>query len=524
MALAQEASPSLYQSTTQRRLQDYEHALSCRTYRPFIYPWDSLPALWLLIALLAFARLPDYIVSYLRLPTSILILGHCVYVGRSCRTIGFAGGYGIGLAAMWGCIMTVTLLLIKDLRTDFQRLEVKANKGAPSNEKKSNGSATGVSNSTEVQAGELKKRKDALTDQSTTAQTKHDATPSHRLTWSGCPSSFGRSCDWTVDLVTSFRGVNWNFRNHGLPALPSTITVESHSCSSTALHQIQLAALRDFLLYYILTDIVKYFVIQDPYFLGLAPLTSPSPYALLQPYPTLTRFLRLILALSSTHIVLALIFTLSPLLFPLLPQDFTRVPLHHASMYPPLFSPLFSTISHSGLAGFWGKCWHQMFRFGISQPGIYITKQLNLPPKGDVARAVQVLTAFFLSGCIHASASYTSFPPNGNVSRPVSGPLAFFLLQAVGVLLQRWLARIVKNNSFPESMRKVGNAGYVILWLYFTGPLLADDFARAGVWLFEPLPVSIVRGYMGEGWWKWGGRWVGWSETEEWWLKGVAVY
>lgn len=265
-------------------------------------------------------------------------------------------------------------------------------------------------------------------------------------------------------------------------------------------------------------------MIQDPYFLGLAPLTTPSPYTFLEPHPILTRFLRLVLALSFTHIALALIFTLSPIIFPLLPQSLTRVPLRHSAMYPPLFSPLFSTISHSGLAGFWGKCWHQMFRFGISQPGLYITKHFDLTPKGDAARAVQVFVAFFLSGCIHASAGYTSFPPSGNVSRSFSGPLCFFLMQAVGVLLQSWIGRMVKSRSFPDMVRKVGSAGYVVLWLYFTGPLLADDFARVGVWLFEPLPVSFVRGLIGQGWWKWGGRWAGWSPREEWWLKGLAVY
>ena len=523
MAPAQDTNPSLYESTTQRRLQDYEHTLNNETYRPFTYPWDSLPALWLLLALFIFPRLPGHVVHYLRIPTLLLILGHCIYVGRSCRTIGFAGGYGIGLAAMWGCIMTVTLLLVKDLKTDFQRLEVRPSQDSSNNEQHSNGSATGMAERSKGQAGALKNRKDR-NEPAAIEDNKDKETPSYRLAWSGCPSSLGHSLDWTIDLVTSFRGVNWNFRNHGLPALPSDITQQSHAFSSTATREIQLTGLRDFLVYYLLTDIVKYLVIQDPYFLGLAPLTTPSPYAILQPHPTLTRLLRLILALSSTHIVLALIFTLSPIIFPLIPQQLTGIPLRHPAMYPPLFSPLFSTISHSGLAGFWGKCWHQMFRFGISQPGLHVTKRYDLPPKGDLARAVQVVTAFFLSGCIHASASYTSFPPNGSVSKPLSGPLTFFLLQAVGVLLQSWIARMVETKSFPEMVRKVANASYVLLWLYFTGPLLADDFARAGVWLFEPVPVSFVRGLMGEGWWKWGGRWAGWSEREEWWLKGLAVY
>jgi hypothetical protein len=61
-------------------------------------------------------------------------------------------------------------------------------------------------------------------------------------------------------------------------------------------------------------------------------------------------------------------------------------------------------------------------------------------------------------------------------------------------------------------------------WLALTGPLLVDDFARCGVWLFEPVPVSLVRGLTGQGWWCWGGRWVGWWQGRYWWETGIAIY
>ena len=514
----------LYESTNQRRLQDYYNALENGTYRAFIYPWDSISAVCLLLALLVFPRLPDRVVRNLRFPTFVLILGHCAYVGRTCRTIGFAGGYGIGLAAMWGCIMTVALLLIKDLKTDFQRLEARVADLRGQKAVEANGSAIAKgSMGFNGSDGEMRRRKDVPSTESFSEMKRKDG-EEFKLSWQGLPSTFWHSLDWSVDLMTSFRGINWNFRNLNLGPLSPTITKHPHPSSSPALRQIQLTALRDFLLYYLLLDLAKSIGVQDPYFLGLAPLSSPSPYHLLHPYPTLTRILRLLLAMSATHITLAFIFTLSPLIFPLLPQQLTRTPLHHPAMYPPFFSPLFPTIARSGLAGFWGKCWHQMFRFGISQPGIYLTKRLQLPPVSEAARAVQMLTAFFLSGCIHASASYTSFPPNGNVSRPISGPLAFFLLQAIGILVQSWIARAMNSKSFPGMVRRVGNALFAVVWLYFTGPLLADDFARCGVWLFEPIPISFVRGLRGEGWWKWGGQWAGLSQREEWWLKGLAIY
>jgi hypothetical protein len=91
--------------------------------------------------------------------------------------------------------------------------------------------------------------------------------------------------------------------------------------------------------------------------------------------------------------------------------------------------------------------------------------------------------------------------------------------------LQTYLSqRLCKVYAFPTSIRRTTNVCFVAFWLYTTGPFLTDDFARSGVWLFEPLPVSFMRGLTGQGWWKWGGRWAGWSDRPEWWLKGIAVY
>ena len=518
-------SLSLYETTTQARLQKYESHLQRRTYRPFIYPWDSLPVLWLLLALLIFPRLPQHILKYTRLPVCLLIFGHCIYVGRSCRTIGFAGGYGIGLAAMWGCIASIGLLGLKDLRKDFERLEVRSALRSSKDQAQTNGTVN-VSRPLPGGPGDIRKRKGAATGENGTSKSTINATRYDQLVWTKCPSSLYESIDFCLDLVTSFRGTNWNFRNPTIPPLPSNITSNAYPPPLSAINKIRLTALRDFTLLYITVDLVKSLAIRDPYFLGLAPLSSPSPFALLRPHTTLTRFTRLLLSAIATNTTLNLIFTLSPLLFPLIPQlqHLTRTPLQHPAMYPPYSHPLIPTIVQSGLAGFWGKFWHQLFRYGISQPGLYITTKLKLERKSAAARAIQVFIAFSLSGCIHAAASYTSFPPAANVSRPISGPWMFFVLQALGIVVSDGFCQVVKSKRFPLLVRQLGNILFTGLWLYCTGPLLADDFARCGVWLFEPLPVSFARGAMGEGWWKWGGRWAGWSGREEWWMRGLAVY
>ncbi|TKA71366.1 hypothetical protein B0A49_04375 [Cryomyces minteri] len=46
----------------------------------------------------------------------------------------------------------------------------------------------------------------------------------------------------------------------------------------------------------------------------------------------------------------------------------------------------------------------------------------------------------------------------------------------------------------PKVFWKVVNFAFVHVWFYYTSPLLVDDFAKGGIWLFEPIPISPLRG------------------------------
>ena len=61
-------------------------------------------------------------------------------------------------------------------------------------------------------------------------------------------------------------------------------------------------------------------------------------------------------------------------------------------------------------------------------------------------------------------------------------------------------------------------------WLWWTFSPLADDFARGGLWLLEPLPVSPLRGLLfGSGeLWRWYGPYIGWYTGQEWWESGLS--
>lgn len=75
--------------------------------------------------------------------------------------------------------------------------------------------------------------------------------------------------------------------------------------------------------------------------------------------------------------------------------------------------------------------------------------------------------------------------------------------------------------------RAAGNFAFTFTWLYCTSPLLIDDFARGGVWLFQPVAVSPLRalgyGEPGDSWWCWENVRISWYTGKHWWERGIAL-
>lgn len=178
----------------------------------------------------------------------------------------------------------------------------------------------------------------------------------------------------------------------------------------------------------------------------------------------------------------------------------------------------------------WSTWWHQMFRYGISEPSRMLVKKFDINPRGQLARVIQLSVAFGLTAGIHASASSTTF--SVIPGRP-SQPFIFFMSQAAGILIQTALSRFLnKLVEFPKILRQMGNFGFAFVFLWYVGPYLSDDFARCQIWLFEPVPVSIFRGLgfgPGDCWIPWlqfseGGKWLGWWNGGHWYNSGLALF
>ena len=160
--------------------------------------------------------------------------------------------------------------------------------------------------------------------------------------------------------------------------------------------------------------------------------------------------------------------------------------------------------------------------FGISEPSRCLISKFRLNPRGSLARILQVTIAFALSGSLHAAGSYTQFAD----TKPLR-PFLFFMVQGLGSLGQRTVTRSLGTKNLPQWLRRTGNGLFVLIWAYYTGPLLADDFARGGIWLFEPLPFSLFRGLglgsQEDGFNCWHGKWFRLWNRGRWWERGFAI-
>lgn len=195
--------------------------------------------------------------------------------------------------------------------------------------------------------------------------------------------------------------------------------------------------------------------------------------------------------------------SLSPVAFPGLSLAFPKasrplasVPLDAPWLYSAAFGPFVESVINHGLAGCWGQCWHQLFRFGFTSTARWALSLLpvDLAPSPQVRRIVMAFLAFLVSGTIHGCGSYTQ---HAN-TKPLSGPFLYFVLQPAGVAIQDVFSKAVLpkicRRELPQWLRRAANFMFAYSWLMGSGSLIADDLARGGVWLTEPIPISLLRG------------------------------
>ena len=545
-------------ATAHQLLKQYEiqfdKDLAAGNIRNFIYPWDTIGEAIVLLYLL----IPIQSTSFRRYGAIFAWTFNflfSIYVIRYCRCRSMAPAFGLGLIKAWSILWTSTMILVYDCKTDFRRIETvnrpkdKGNPKGNPNGRPASQISTAIEQSSPL---ELRQRYPESPRQHSQTSDNHPSesnTQHHgRLAWRPYPtSSLLQRIDWVLDLYTNFRGMTWNWRISGPPPLPDWVQDElagrslSHPArerfvvgrDSTTMYlnlrDLLVARAKTFVIGYFTADALKTLMMHDPYFLlGDHTLSAPGflPYVI-RSSPFLVQSYRLLVTMTMMYTALHTVFDLAPLFFAGLLGPKVIGVRGEPWVYPDTYGSFF-IILEKGLAGWWGGWWHQTFRFAFESVAKHISRELGYKPSSLFAKAVQLVVAFSLSGCLHGCGSFTQL----GRTFPLRGAFFFFLLQSLGIILQMsfWngLKRLGVVERTPKVLRQTMNFVFAHAWLYFTAPLICDDFARGGIWLFEPVPISPLRGLgfgvKGTGWWCWQGfPWLHWHQGKHWWQTGLVL-
>lgn len=533
----------------------YQHLIDSGGYTPFLYPWATVGAAVILVYLLIDHRRSPTLQAF-RFPLFAFLCAFSAWSMINLKARSSAGAYGVGLVQSWGTLWTGAIMFFNDCQADFRRIEraeavtgeIPKADGKAGNRSLTNGS------SDKQGVEEIDSQSTGQHEQISTAG---PAQRTGKLMWQSYPAHpFVERLDWIADVFCNFRGVGWSFETNGIPPPPDFVEHELYGSTRSSRQSttpnpnttVSRTGLRRFhnrvllfkdivvrlLIGALILDTIKCLMHHDAYFWGY--MDAPPPawlYAYIQILnqptlgPVLTKSYRLLLSLFGIYTALHEIFRLGPLFFSALlgPTSFLRI-RGEAWMNPPDAFGSFSAVFEKGLAGWWGSFWHQMFRFAFEAPASRVLEFLHVEKKSQTGKFLGLVIAFFLSGCLHACGSYTQLGD----TRPLRGPFMFFQWQTVGVVGQMVLAKQMERAGVLERMptwiRQMTNFVVTIVWLYWTAPLLVDDFAKGGVWLFEPLAFSPLRA-LGFGaaddksWDLWYGL-IFWHRGKHWWDTGLA--
>ena len=467
---------------------------------PFLYPWAGLGA-FLVIGYMLIDHRDNALLKSLRYHVFALMCSFQIWVILTNRARHPAAAFGVGLLSAWGVLWVSTIMIVNDCQTDFKRVDRKDAKGSANKlVAEMNGSAANGALSHSFSGSSKSKGDRSL------------STLPAGYGWQSCPTSFIERLDWILDAFCNFRGVGWDWQTSTVPSLSADIAQTADSSSGIRRFVDRRALLKQtfqsLVVGYLILDLIKVMMHHDAYFWGYMDAAPPSwlPTFVSSSF-VLVRSYRLLISLGGMYFALWEIFKLGPAFFVGVLGPRWIGTRGEPWMNPPDMYGSFRCVLDNGLAAWWGGWWHQTFRVAFNAHSRRLLEWLRIDGRSEKGKIIGIITAFFLSGCLHACASYTQL----GETRPLMGPMRFFMLQPAGILFQMWSNRQLNSlgvgERSPKLMKQLANFVYVHVWFYFTGPILVDDFAKGGVWLYEPIAISLSRG-LGFGakddtWWCW---------------------
>ena len=432
-------STPTYASTIYHHRLNFHQQCELQQISPFVIPADISNYILLIVYLMLMRKLP----CFSKIPVFLAIVTLSVLSLHSSRTLGLAYGVLVGISSSLCVVLSANLLFLHEPAVDFKRV-IAFN---------SNSNHNGDSE------GEEKR-------------------------WQNMPNSAYKRLFWILDLVGSLRALHWSHgqrQNH----------VSAGTCKMHPNHTSLRRNVCKLLLIYLFADLLKEIIAMDPYFWGYTEHDPPDYIKSILPLPALVQAYRMLVAFATFYIALDFGYTLSLLLFVNILGPSVAGTWGQEWAYRPLYGNL-NSVATRGLQGWWGAWWHQCLRFMLTSPTNAIINKLRIRKRGLIAGSLGLIIPFLISGAIHACGSYTLW----GETRPINA-LTFFLLQPVGIALQiigSWsLRQLNLLNKIPPHVRKATNVAFTVFWLLLTFPLLADDFAKGGLWFTEPFPISVLQ-------------------------------
>ena len=473
-----------YGGTIRAHHTEYRQALENGECTPFVLP-QHIASYFFLICCLMFSIGRSTIVRWCTFLTIIL---HSFLVMRYSRSLGLAHGVTIGIASSWSVLVAIDLLFIRHPANHFRRVTC---------------------------------RKSVPTVPVRTNDIRHQR-PETSLEWQPMPRSVLQRLFWYMDLLGSMRLLHWSAQHN--PDKQDCLHKHVSVCHRNTL-SVKRCIFR-LCVIYIAIDVLKEVVAMDPYFWGHTQASIPPQVEFLITSPFLTRGYRLSVAFVLLYLAIALVTESGQLVFLHILGPNVAGAWGQDWAYKPQYGSLSSIYAH-GLRGFWGTTWHQMFRHMLTSSSNKMVLLLPLDTQGPTAKALRLSFPFVISGIIHGCGSYTLWGD----TRPLQAIL-FFLLQPLGIAVQSLhglaVDRVIGDSILGVHVNGISNVISTAIFFLLTFPLLADDFAKGGLWLSEPFPISVMQslrlGSTQRAHSLWLNSGIGWYPGRHWWQAGIAVW
>ena len=448
MRLAQVEHAHIYAESISRHDEEYDNAIASGSFWPLSFPWSSLNAILLIVGLYIALLCPPSASRLVRLTFWLSILSTSVWSVFRYRSPGVVGSLGVGLNGVMITAFATNFLLLRDPRQ--------------------------IRRATPIYEGHKHR-----VNGTKPANTGNDSI----WKWQGPPDKPRERLCWITDLIACLRALKWGWDpREGKELPPAVAFTREHSLRRHIIN---------FCWSYLGLDIIKCIMMEDPHFLG--DIACPAPPHLIHLLPWSLHTYRMLLPAVGIVCSIQFYFTCWAII-QMAPGPRILGINGTPIMYPAIHGSPAATLSH-GLRGFWGRTWHQMFRAHFQSIGDALAKFVAglSEDKKTLRSGITICIVFALSGILHGCGSYTML----GATRPQDA-FAFFALQPVGIGVQFVLASLVKTYVPGHAQRvpvqMAANLAFAFFWLWATFWLLADDFSRGGMWLFEPVPVSFVRG------------------------------